>query len=288
MQVNGETETICIIGSGTMGSGIARACLESGFRVLLADLTQEIVDKAIDSISKNFERKVDKGKITSDSRDSIISRLHRLEELESMDEASIVIEAISEDMTLKTMLYERIERVLPDDVILATNTSSLSVTELANRLSQKDRFIGIHFFNPADVMKLVEIVKGESTSKRTVSKAFSFSTSLGKIPVVTRDIPGFYVNRILFPMIVESISLLQSEKEDPVNIDKAMRAGAGLPMGPLELADLIGVDVVLKISESLFERTGDAKYKPPQTLRDMVEDGKLGKKSGCGFYNYEK
>ena len=218
----------------------------------------------------------------------MISRLHRLDNLESLREAGVVIEAIDEDMTLKMKLYEKIEQMLPEDAILATNTSSLSVTELADCLDQKHRFIGIHFFNPADLMKLVEIVKGVSTSEGTVSKALRFSTSLGKTPVVTRDIPGFYVNRILFPLIIESINLLESEKEEPVNIDKSMRACAGFPMGPLELVDLIGVDVVLKISESLFARTGDSKYRPPETLRDMVERGRLGRKSGGGFYDYEK
>ena len=279
-------KTVGVIGLGTMGRGIAKLCVANSFDVLVLGRTPESGKLGMSRITSELQARLDKGKMTRDEFESTISRITLIDDPKKLSAARIVIEVISEDMKKKGDLYRRLEPSLGKDTILASNTSSILIEELSGYLEHPSRFIGLHFFNPAEAMRLVEVKGSSKTDKATVTAVCEIVTELGKTPIITPDLPGLYVNRILFPMLLEGISVLECTKSPIEEIDAAMKLGANLPMGPFELCDFIGNDIVLNISKVLLDHTGDLRFKPPKLLEQMVADGKLGRKSGRGFYEY--
>lgn len=277
---------IFVCGAGTMGSGIAQVMAEAGQEVFLRDISDEFVNKGIMNIDKNLTRKVEKGKLTSEEKDAVMTRIQGTTSLELAQDVSLVLEAIIENMEIKKQFYKEVDRICSPDTIFASNTSALSISELAAVTKRPDRFIGMHFFNPAPVMKLVEVIKGYGTSKETFQFVRNFAMELGKTPVTVEEAPGFVVNRILIPMINEAVYLLMEGVALPEDIDTAMKLGSNHPIGPLALADLIGLDVCLFVMETLYSEFGDSKYRPCPLLRKMVRAGSLGRKTGKGFFNY--
>lgn len=275
-----------IAGSGTMGSGIAQLVAASGYRVVLIDLNDGLLKKAVSRIEKNLLRLVEKDKITKKIKQQIVSRITTSTNLEELGDCDLVIEAVSENINIKKQLFEKLDTILKKGCIIASNTSTLPIIQLAMITNRPENVVGIHFFNPAPVMKLVEIIKSLTTSDQTVQKAKEFTLSLGKDPVITKDRPGFIVNRILLPMLNEAVFALEEGMGTAQDIDKAMKLGTNHPMGPLELIDLIGLDVILDILDVLFEEFKDPKYRACPLLRQMVRAGHLGRKSGRGFHDY--
>lgn len=275
-----------IAGSGTMGSGIAQLVAASGYRVVLIDLNDGLLKKAVSRIEKNLLRLVEKDKITKKIKQQIVSRIITSTNLEELGDCDLVIEAVSENINIKKQLFEKLDTILKKGCILASNTSTLPIIQLAMITNRPENVVGIHFFNPAPVMKLVEIIKSLTTSDQTVQKAKEFTLSLGKDPVITKDRPGFIVNRILLPMLNEAVFALEEGMGTAQDIDKAMKLGTNHPMGPLELIDLIGLDIILDILDVLFEEFKDPKYRACPLLRQMVRAGHLGRKSGRGFHDY--
>ncbi|WP_099187531.1 3-hydroxybutyryl-CoA dehydrogenase [Tepidibacter mesophilus] len=277
---------IGVIGTGTMGSGIAQVFIEKGYEVVLKGNSENGVKKGFNIIDKNLDRKVKKEKITSEDKEGILEKLNICVEIEELKECDIIIEAIVENIEVKKELFKKLDEIVKEDAVLATNTSSLSITEVALSTKRPDKVIGMHFFNPAPVMKLVEIIEGIASSQDTVDKVHELCTQIGKDPVMVKEAPGFIVNRILIPMINEAIGILGDGIATSEEIDKAMKLGAGHPMGPLELSDLIGNDVVLFIMEILHKEFGDDKYRPHTLLKKMVRGNLLGRKTKNGFYKY--
>ncbi|MDX1452831.1 MAG: 3-hydroxybutyryl-CoA dehydrogenase [Oleiphilaceae bacterium] len=277
---------VCVIGAGTMGAGIAQAFASQGFDVVLRDIQPEAVDRGIATIQKNLTRMVDKGKITAEQSYEVLERIVGTVDLMPAKDAALVVEAAVENMKIKQSIFAELDEICDADTILATNTSSLSITEVAAATSRPDKVIGMHFFNPAPVMKLVEIIRGITTSDDTYDKVKAMTEQLGKTPVEVAEAPGFVVNRILIPMINEAVGILAEGVATAEDIDAAMKLGANHPMGPLALGDLIGLDVCLAIMEVLQEEFGDSKYRPHPLLRKYVRGGWLGRKSGRGFYQY--
>mgnify|MGYP003733558787 FL=1 len=283
-----EIKSILIIGAGTMGSGIAQCIAEHGMRVFILDSNPEIVKRAVSKISERLQRTVDSGEITSEHKKEIFERIRIVENLDQARDVDFVIEAIIEDIENKKNLFNRLDKIFSNDIVLASNTSSLSISEIAKSANHPERIAGMHFFNPAYKMKLVEVVKGIKTSRDTIEKTKKLANILEKIPVEVNDTPGFIVNRILIPMINEAAFALQDNVADKESIDTAMKLGAAHPIGPLALADLIGIDVCLHIMESLEKNLNNPRYKPCELLRQMVKENKLGRKTGQGFYTYKK
>lgn len=279
-------QNIMVIGAGQMGSGIAQVCAQAGYSVVLHDMQEEFVQKGIGIISKNLNRSVEKGRLDESEKESILSRITASVSLENASNADLVIEAVVENMDVKTQLFKMLDQYAPAHTILASNTSSLPITEIAAATNRPEKVIGMHFMNPVPVMKLVEIIRGLQTADDVYEMIESVSKKLQKVPVEVNDFPGFISNRILMPMINEAIFSVYEGVATPEAVDEIMKLGMNHPMGPLTLADFIGLDTCLYIMETLHEGFGDDKYRPCPLLRKYVKAGWLGKKSGRGFYNY--
>ena len=279
-------QNIMVIGAGQMGSGIAQVCAQAGYSVVLHDMQEEFVQKGIGIISKNLNRSVEKGRLDESEKESILSRITASVSLENASNADLVIEAVVENMDVKTQLFKMLDQYAPAHTILASNTSSLPITEIAAATNRPEKVIGMHFMNPVPVMKLVEIIRGLQTADDVYATIESVSKKLQKVPVEVNDFPGFISNRILMPMINEAIFSVYEGVATPEAVDEIMKLGMNHPMGPLTLADFIGLDTCLYIMETLHEGFGDDKYRPCPLLRKYVKAGWLGKKSGRGFYNY--
>ncbi|MBU7031186.1 MAG: 3-hydroxybutyryl-CoA dehydrogenase [Theionarchaea archaeon] len=277
---------IAVIGAGTMGNGITQVCALAGHTVTMRDIEQRFVDNGLSQIKRSLSKFVEKGRITDAEMTEILSRIHGTLDLKECRDADFVIEAVIENMDLKKDLFRELDALVREGVILATNTSSLSVTELAAVTSRPDRVIGMHFMNPVPLMKLVEIIRALTTSDETAKKTVELTTQLGKTPVEANDYPGFISNRILCPMINEAVFCLYEGIGTVDAIDTVMKLGMNHPMGPLALADLIGLDVVLAVMNVLYTGFKDSKYRPCPLLVKMVEAGHLGRKTGKGFYEY--
>jgi 3-hydroxybutyryl-CoA dehydrogenase len=277
---------IGVIGAGTMGHGIAHVAARSGFNVTIMDLEEGLLQRALETIGKQMQRAVDKEKISGADRQSALARIRTTTELGLFKEASFVVEAVVERPDVKCDLFRKLDEICPDDAVLATNTSSISITKIAAATRRPESVIGMHFMNPVPVMALVEVIRGQLTSDETTSRTMELARALGKTPVEANDFPGFISNRVLMPMINESINALMEGAADRDAIDSIMKLGMRHPMGPLELADFIGLDVCLHIMEVLHEGFGDPRYRPSPLLRRMVDARLLGRKSGRGFYEY--
>ena len=279
---------IGVLGTGTMGAGIIQVCAQKGYEVVMRARRESSIEKGLATVKKNLDKMVAKGKIEQAEADEIFGRVHGSTDINIIADADLVIEAATEDMEAKKALFAQLNEICKPETIIATNTSSLSITEIAVASGRPDKVIGMHFFNPVPAMKLVEIICGLTTSEETKATILELTQILGKTPVEVAEAPGFVVNRILIPMINEGIGIYADGVASVEGIDTAMKLGANHPMGPLELGDLIGLDVCLAIMDVLYKEFGDPKYRAHTLLRKMVRAGKLGRKSGEGFYNYAK
>ena len=280
-------KNIAVIGAGTMGNGIAHVFAQSGYQVNLIDISTEALDKALATIEKNLDRMVAKEKITQENKQSTLGNLSKITDLKKgVEAADLVVEAATENMDIKLSIFKDMDQHAPENCILSTNTSSISITKIAAATNRADRVIGMHFMNPVPIMKLVEVIKGYSTSDKTLDTIMELSRNIGKIPVEVNDFPGFVANKILMPMINEAIITLHEGVAGVEEIDTVMKLGMAHPMGPLQLADFIGLDVCLAILKVLQDGFGNPKYAPCPLLVNMVTAGKLGVKSGEGFYSW--
>jgi 3-hydroxybutyryl-CoA dehydrogenase len=279
-------KNIVVIGAGTMGNGIAHSAAAAGLDVTLIDVGQEILERAMTTIGRNLQRAVDKGKMSADDKEAIARRIRPSTDVQTISDADLVIEAIIENLTAKTQLFEKLDRITKPECILASNTSSISITKIAAATKRPDKVIGMHFMNPVPVMTLVEVIRGIATSDDTYRRVDELAKKMGKTPIEVNDYPGFISNRVLMPMINEAIFALYEGVATPEAIDGVMKLGMNHPMGPLTLADFIGLDVCLAVLRVLEEGFGDPKYRPCPLLVKMVDAGWLGRKSGRGFYNY--
>ncbi|MBF0201636.1 MAG: 3-hydroxybutyryl-CoA dehydrogenase [Desulfamplus sp.] len=283
-----EIKKIGVIGSGQMGNGIAQVAATSGYDVVMSDIKEEFTAKGMANITRNLARSVDKGKLAQEDMDAVLAKISTTVDLNEMHDVDFVVEAAVEREDLKFKLFEDLDRICPSHAILSTNTSSIPIGRIAARTGRSEKIIGMHFMNPVPVMKLVEVIRGLATSDETFNLTWELSKKLGKTPAEAGDFPGFIANRILMPMINEAVFCLYQSVGRPEDIDTVMKLGMNHPMGPLALADLIGLDTCLAIMETLYDGFKDSKYRPCPLLRKYVEAGWLGRKSGRGFYDYGK
>jgi 3-hydroxybutyryl-CoA dehydrogenase len=281
-----DIKTVGVVGAGQMGNGIAQVAAFSGFQVVMSDIADSFVQKGLTTISKNLDRMVEKGKIPSQKKEEVMGRIKGTIQLQDMAHVDFAVEAATENEPLKLQIFKDLDRICRKDIILSSNTSSLSITKIASATQRPSQVIGMHFMNPVPVMQLVEIIRGLRTSQETYDTVKSLTEKMGKTPVEANDFPGFISNRILMPMINEAIYTLFEGVGTPEAIDTVMKLGMNHPMGPLALADLIGLDTCLAIMEVLYKGFGDSKYRPCPLLRKYVDSGYLGKKTGQGFYKY--
>ncbi len=281
-----QFKRIGVIGAGTMGNGIAQVCASAGLQVVLVDVSRDSVAHGVAALTAGLERLERKGFLAASQKVESLARVHGTTRYEDLKDVDVVIESATENPSLKLDILGQAERVVPADALIGSNTSSISITQLAAVLGRPERFIGLHFFNPVPTMALVELIPGLQTSDGTRARAAVFASTIGKTPIVVRNSPGFVVNRILIPMLNEAIFAIQEKLGSVDDIDTAMQIGGGHPIGPLRLADLVGLDVVLAIMEVLQSSFGDPKYRPAPLLREMVQAGHLGRKSGQGFFSY--
>lgn len=279
---------VFVLGAGTMGAGIVQTFAQSGYEVIMRDIEERFVQRGVETITKNLEKSVQKGKLSEEEKSQILGRIKPTTDMNLAKEADLVVEAAIENMEIKKKIFAELDVICKPEAILATNTSSLSITNVGSATKRADKVIGMHFFNPVPVMKLVEVIKGIATSEETNNTIIEIAKKLKKDAVQVEEAPGFVVNRILIPMINEAIGILADNVATAEDIDLAMKLGANHPIGPLALADLIGNDVCLAIMEVLYSEFGDSKYRPHPLLRKMVRAGYLGRKSGIGFHNYNK
>ena len=279
-------ERIGVIGAGTMGNGIAHVFARSGFSVELCDVEQRFLDRGLETIGKNLQREVDRNKITAADKDSVLKRIQPVTDRAALAACDFVIEAATEKFEIKSQIFRDLDRLLRPEVILASNTSSISITKLASLTKRPDKVIGMHFFNPVPIMKLVEVIRGLATSQETFTTVRELAVKLQKTPVEVNDAPGFVSNRVLMPLINEAIYAVMEGVATPEAVDEVFKLGMAHPMGPLTLADFIGLDVCLDIMRVMQEGLGDPKYRPCPLLIKMVDAGWLGRKSGRGFYRY--
>ncbi|MFQ6082272.1 MAG: 3-hydroxybutyryl-CoA dehydrogenase [Candidatus Aminicenantia bacterium] len=280
-----EIKKIGIVGGGTMGTGIAQVAATVGYQVILQDIAQEMIERSLKNIDKSLSKLIEKGKI-EDDKEKILEKIETTTDLDSMKEVDFVVEAVFEDFEIKKSVFEKLDKLLKPEIILTSNTSSISITKLASITNRQDKVMGMHFMNPVPLMTLVELIRGMATSEDTFQTVKSIAEKMGKVPVEANDFPGFISNRILMPMINEAVYALMEGVGTAEAIDTVMKLGMNHPMGPLSLADLIGLDVCLHIMEVLYDGFKDPKYRPCPLLRRMVDAGYLGRKTGKGFYEY--
>jgi 3-hydroxybutyryl-CoA dehydrogenase len=282
-------KTVGVVGAGTMGRGIAHLVASSGYNVILYDLSQEILDQAVSSLSKLMDNRIERGKMTAEEKEQILNRIALKTDLNALAEADLSIEAVIENLEVKKDVFKRLDDILPREAILATNTSSMSITVLGAQTKRPEQVAGMHFFNPPQVMKLVEVVRGYYTSDQTIETIFQFAKSLGKEPVeVKKDSPGFIVNRIMLVQFIEAMRLVEEGVATPEDIDKAVTLGLNYPMGPFTLQDFAGVDIGYYVMEYLYDEFKDARFAPPQSIKQLIKAGRLGKKTGAGWFDYDK
>jgi 3-hydroxybutyryl-CoA dehydrogenase len=281
-----DIRKVGVVGCGLMGSGIAQASATAGFDTVVRDVSQPLLERGRGTIVKSLGRMVERGTITPDARDASLSRLRFVTELAELRDRDIVVEAVTEDLDLKNGIWRELDRACPETTIFASNTSSLTIASMAGATRRADRFVGLHFFNPVPMMPLVEVIRSGSTSQDTFERTYAFAKALGKEPVAATDSPGFIVNLLLVPYLLDAARACERGTASTADIDRAMQLGCGHPMGPLSLLDYIGLDTVVRIADIMVDAYGESRYEPPALLRRLVEDGHHGRKSGRGFYDY--
>ena len=276
-----------VLGAGIMGAGIGQLCAQRGYEVFISDVSEEMVGKAEEKVAGGLRRRIEKGKITQEDMDSVLSRMHWTKDIDQAGECDFIVEAVFENLDLKKEIFKNLDSICSPQTILTTNTTALSISEIASATQRPDKVIGMHFFNPAVIMKLVEIIRGDQTSEETVETTKAFAEALGKAPIATsKEAPAGIVSRVLSGLLNEAATVYADGIASAQDIDEAMKMGAGLPMGPLALIDMIGLDIHLSKMETLYGKLKDERYRPPEIIRQMVGEGKLGKKAGEGFYKY--
>ena len=282
-----EVRKVGVVGLGTMGAGIAQLCVQAGVATIGREVTLELGERARDRISHFLTRAVEKGKMAQEERDAAVGRLTLTTNIDDLADCDLVIEAIVEELEAKRELFAQLDRITPPEAVLATNTSALSVTEIAAATSRPERVVGMHFFNPAPLLPLVEIVRAERSSDAAFERACAFAERIGKTPIRCHDTPGFVVNRVLIPLLNDCVRVLDEARVSPEDLDKGMKGGAGWPMGPCELIDLVGIDIHVHASEALHAKLGEPRMAPPERLVQMAAAGHLGRKTGRGFFEYD-